>query len=90
MMIALSILLLIGLLLTVYGIYLLSVMNKDESNNKYLPNYVKTHLKSSGIVSLSVGLIIMSICVYSLNKGSGMFSNVSNALPKSNFGFKFY
>lgn len=87
MMIILSILLLISLMFLVYGIYLLAVMNKDESNNNLIPSYIKNHMKASGIIFTSVGVVGVVICGYAINKENGMSSK---SVSKSNFGFKFY
>ena len=88
MMIVLSILLLLSILFLAYGIYLLAVMNKDESKNKYIPGYIKDHMKASGIVFTSVGAIGAVVCGLVLNKEHRMLSGVG--VSKSNFGFKFY
>ena len=45
------------LLLLSYGVYLLSLLNKDLSDNKVLPDYVKKNLKLVGSLSTVVGLV---------------------------------
>jgi hypothetical protein len=50
------------LLLLSYGIYLLSLINKDLSDNKVLPDYVKKNLKLVGSLSTVAGLVGLAFC----------------------------
>ena len=90
-MILTSILLFLSLLFLSYGIYLLAIMNKDISNNNMLPQYIKDHMKASGIIFTSVGAVGVVLLGLSLTKkmsSSGMGDMGGNDM--SNFGFKFY
>ena len=73
----------IGTMFFMYGIYLLTLINKDIS--KYsLPTYVKNNKKIVCYYSIIIGVVMIIPSVYLL------FKQHMNLKPKTNFGFKFY
>ena len=84
--IILSIFLILGLLLLIYGIYLLAVMKNDLTNNKLIPAFVKKNMKTYGIMYVLVGIILVSGCGFGIKK----YGFIDNSVVKSNFGFRFY
>ena len=52
------------LLLLSYGVYLLSLINKDLSDNKVLPDYVKNNVKLVGSLSTVTGLLGLIYIAY--------------------------
>ena len=74
----------IGIIVFIYGIYLVTLINKDVS--KYnLPSYVKNNIKPVCYYSIIIGIFMIISCVYLLFRQERM-----DLKPKSNFGFKFY
>jgi hypothetical protein len=64
MMIITVFVLIFSILLLSYGVYLLSLMNKDLTDNKVLPDYVKSNLKLVGSLSIALGLLGLAYCAW--------------------------
>lgn len=88
-----AICLLVGLLFLVAGIYLLTNVNKDETQNKDIPQYIKDHMLVSGITFTSVGFIILVIAILLMTQSNSQEPTIpqkSFMYSKPNLGFKFY
>lgn len=86
--IVLVLFLIAGLLLLTAGVYLLVNKNKDESQNKDIPQYVKDHMLVSGITFVAVGLILLIVCGILLSRRNS--SPAQGISSTSKLGFNFY